>query len=122
MKGQLLSLRTLLPSRDKHGRLMKDIPVSHRSDSLLSAVGPQGGVTNIRAGTGEVEKVRGETMFYFKSPGSQVWQTVKELYPPCHPPPYFDFDKSFLCLQAVIHATGKWQLSIINTGWGMFEK
>lgn len=56
MEGQLLSPRTLLPSRDEHGRLMKEIPMSHRSDSLCSAVGPQDG-------TGEVEKVRGETMF-----------------------------------------------------------
>lgn len=42
---------------------MKEIPVSHGSDSLHSVVGPQDGVTNARAGTGEVEKVRGETMF-----------------------------------------------------------
>lgn len=42
---------------------MKKIPMSHKSDSLRSTVGPQDGVTNTRAGTGEVEKVRGETMF-----------------------------------------------------------
>lgn len=63
MEGQLLSLRTLLPSREEHGRLMKEIPVSHGSNSLHSVVSPQDGVTNARAGTGEVEKVRGETMF-----------------------------------------------------------
>lgn len=62
MEGQLLSLRTLLPSRDEHERLVKEIPMSHRSDSLRSAVGPQDGVTDTRAGTGDDEKVRGEMM------------------------------------------------------------
>lgn len=63
MEGQLLSPRTLLPRRDEHGRVMKEIPMSHRSDSLRSAVGPQDGMTNTRAGTGEIEEGRGETMF-----------------------------------------------------------